>query len=77
MIITGILKGHLLAAGLSHVEHLFIGGYLTIVKRWNLINSLWVSQFFPIFSFRKVKLVLFDIDNKQHPKEDTWLKRLN
>ncbi|MCP4992143.1 MAG: S26 family signal peptidase [Colwellia sp.] len=22
----------------------------------------------------KVKLVLFDIDNKQHPKEDTWLQ---
>jgi hypothetical protein len=33
----------LFAACLSHVEHLFTVGYLTIVKRWGLINKVWVS----------------------------------
>jgi hypothetical protein len=31
---------------LSHVEYLFTVGYLTIVKKWGLINKVWVSQYF-------------------------------
>jgi hypothetical protein len=38
----------LFAACLSHVEHLFSGGYLTIVKSCDLINNVWVSQYFLI-----------------------------
>jgi hypothetical protein len=35
----------LFGACLSHVEHLFVGGYLTIVKSYDLINKVWVSQY--------------------------------
>jgi hypothetical protein len=40
------LQGYLFAACLSHVEHLFTVGHLTIVKRWGLINKVWVSRCF-------------------------------
>jgi hypothetical protein len=37
---------------LGHAEHLFIGGYLTIVKKCGLIKSLWMSPiFFSQYSF--------------------------
>jgi hypothetical protein len=50
----------MLAAGLSHVEHRFIGGYLTTVKRWNLINSLWVSQCLAMFINDKSTTPIFN-----------------
>ena len=46
VVITGILKRNLFTARLSHVEHLFIGGNLTIVKRCGLIKSLWMPLIF-------------------------------